>query len=152
MPDDSHIQSRQRTGFFITRVGTKGSPERKRADEVFKHIVVQVAGDAEFAIEMTRSDLDPTPGPVTSQLVRKLVNATVVVADLTGQNPNVNYELGVVHSFRRPVVILVDNKDTLSFDTQNERVIEIGDSGEVTVTQADAAKDALREALRVLRK
>ncbi len=62
------------------------------------------------------------------------------------------YELGVVHSFRLPVVVLVDRADSLSFDTQHERVIEIGDAGTITARQADAAKKKLRETLAVVLK
>lgn len=104
-----------RSGFFISQVGDKGSPERARADEVFKHIVKPVA--VEFEIDIARSDLDPTPGQVTSQIVRSIVDSDVIVADLTGRNPNVNYELGIAHAFAKRLAILVDKKDTLSFDT-----------------------------------
>lgn len=71
-------------------------------------------------------------------------------ADLTGRNPNVYYELGVSHSFRLPVIILVDHPDSLSFDTQNERVIPIGDSGAIGVSQADRAKSQLRAVLQIV--
>lgn len=135
-------------GFFISQVGDRGSPERKRADEVFDHIITPVA--KEFQLAVTRADRDPTPGQITSQMVRSLLESTVVFADLTGRNPNVYYELGVAHSFRLPVIILVDIASSLSFDTQNERVIPIGDSGVIGVSQAEEAKSLLRSALKVV--
>lgn len=82
--------------------------------------------------------------------MRSLLDSKVVFADLTGRNPNVYYELGVAHSFRLPVVILVDNPASLSFDAQNERVIAIGDSGVISVSQAEEAKSALRGVLEVV--
>ncbi len=72
------------------------------------------------------------------------------MADLTGRNPNVYYELGVVHSFGVPVVILIDNTDSLSFDTQNERVIEIGDDGIISASQADDARKKLWQTLNIV--
>jgi hypothetical protein len=47
-------------------------------------------------------------------------------------------------------VILVDNPASLSFDAQNERVIAIGDSGVISVSQAEEAKSALRGVLEVV--
>jgi chorismate mutase len=134
--------------FFISQIGERGSSERKRSDEVFDHIVTPVA--KEYKLSVIRGDRDPTPGQITTQIVRSLVESMVVFADLTGRNPNVYYELGVAHSFRLPVVILVDNPASLSFDAQNERVIAIGDSGVISVSQAEEAKSALRGVLEVV--
>lgn len=56
----------------------------------------------------------------------------------------------MAHSFRLAVIILVDNAASLSFDTQNERVITIGDAGIIGVTQAEDAKNHLRSALQIV--
>jgi hypothetical protein len=74
----------------------------------------------------------------------------VVIADLTGRNPNVYYELGVTHSFGIPVVILVDAAKSLSFDTSTERVIEIGEGEQLGVAEAEKAKRKLKESLNIV--
>lgn len=134
--------------FFVSQVGAKDSPERYRADEVHDGIVAPVA--KKFGMSVHRADRDPTPGQVTTQIVRALVEARIVVADLTGRNPNVYYELGVAHAFQQPVAVLVDKVSSLSFDTQNEKVVEIGDSGTVGVNQAREASVRLEEVFEVV--
>ena len=134
--------------FLISQVGDKGTDIRKRADNIHNHVVSPVAG--EFGLDVLRSDRDPTPGPVTSQILRSILDSRVVVADLTGRNPNVYYELGIVHSFGLPVVIMVDKVSSLSFDVKNERVIEIGDDGRIDVDQAEHVKQELKAFLEVV--
>lgn len=134
--------------FVICQIGDEGSEVRERADEIFSFIVEPVV--AEFELHPTRSDRDPTPGQVTAQIVRSLTAARLVIADLTGRNPNVYYELGVAHSFGIPVVILVDEVDSLSFDTSQERVIELGTQERLGVSDAERAKKKLRESLRIV--
>jgi hypothetical protein len=136
------------TAFVICQVGDGDSAERRRADEVIEFIIEPVV-KGEFGLEVLRSDRDPTPGQITSRIIGSLLEAELVIADLTGRNANVYYELGVAHSFRRPVVILVDKVSTLSFDTEHERVIPVGDDGTITARQAKAAKDDLRKAVKV---
>jgi hypothetical protein len=137
--------------FVISQIGEEGSDARTRADDVLDFIIGPVA-EKEYNLEVARSDRDPTPGQVTSRLVKSILESRVIIAELTGRNPNVYYELGVLHSFGLPVVILVDRADSLTFDTQHERVIEIGDDGTITVRQADIAKKKLREALAIVLK
>ncbi len=134
--------------FVICQVGLKDSDVRARADEIFDYLVKPEVEHAGLA--PTRSDRDPTPGQVTAQIIRAIVAAKVVVADLTGRNPNVYYELGVAHSFGKPVVIIVDEAKSLSFDTSNERVIEIGTNERLGVAEAEKAKRKLRETLRLV--
>jgi hypothetical protein len=134
--------------FVISQIGEPESPVRRRADEVFDYIVKPAV--AKCGLTAHRSDHDRTPGQVTSGLIRSILESHVVIADMTGRNPNVYYELGVVHSFQRPVVLLVDHAASLSFDTQHERVIEIRDDGKIGVREAEAAAGALEESLRVV--
>jgi hypothetical protein len=135
--------------FVIMQVGQKGSPERRRADEVYRFVVtpaLETVGLAPY-----RADLDATPGPINPQMLRKLLEARVVIADLTGRNPNVFYELGIVHSFARPVVSMADRAQLLPFDAHDERVIELGDHKDsLGVTQAEEGRVALTRALEIV--
>jgi hypothetical protein len=56
-------------------------------------------------------------------VVAGIATADLVVADLTGANPNVYYELGVAHALRRRVVLLTQSIDQLPFDLRSYRVI-----------------------------
>jgi len=140
-------KSNQGFAFVICQIGEDDSPVRKRADDFLKYIVEPAI--SKWSLKPLRSDQDPTPGQVTPRIIRSLLEARVVIADLSGRNPNVYYELAVAHSFARPVAILVDHTKTLSFDTQHERVIEIGDDGVIGAAQAERAKDALVKVLEV---
>lgn len=142
------MSEQQETVFLVSQIGKAGSETRKRADEICDYVVDPTV--RQFGLQVVRSDRDPTPGQVTSQILQSILDSKVIVADLTGRNPNVYYELGFAHSFGIPVVILVDRPDSLSFDTQNERVIEIGDEGKVTVSEAEEAKNKLKNVLEVV--
>ena len=139
--DDNYV-------FLICQIGDKGSPERRRADEVYEH-VVEVAASA-HGLRVMRSDLEPTPGRLTTQIVRGIINARAIVGDLTGRNPNVFYELGVCHAFARPVVLLVKDPKSLPFDVQDERTIAIGDDDKLGVSEAKEAARALELALGIV--
>jgi hypothetical protein len=47
-------------------------------------------------------------GSIMDQVLLNLEQADLLVADLTGNNPNVMYELGIYHSFGKPSLVLKD--------------------------------------------
>jgi len=47
----------------------------------------------------------------------------VIVADVSGKNPNVNYELGLAHAFGKPAVIISQRAEDVPFDYRHLRVI-----------------------------
>ena len=49
--------------------------------------------------------------------------ARLVVADLTGKNPNVFYELGIAHTLGKPVIILTQSMEFVPFDLRHLRCI-----------------------------
>src|SRR5689334_11596113 len=116
MPDDQV--------FVVMQVGAKDSPERKRADEIYDYVIKPAL--TQFKLKAYRSDQDFTPGAITPKLLTELIESRLVIADLTGRNPNVFYELGISHSFARPLISIADSVDSLPFDAKDERVIELG--------------------------
>ena len=111
--------------FTIQQVGADNSPERKRADEIYNYIIVPAV--RETGLEPYRADLDPSPGSIIAKMLSELLSARIVIADLTGHNPNVFYELGITHSFARPVISIADSRRSLPFDAKDERIIELGE-------------------------
>ena len=79
-------------------------------------------------------------GSITRQIIERLLEADLVVADLTELNANVMYELAVRHAKRLPVVILMRHPIDLPFDLKDEHTIEYVDDFQ--------GADDLRETLR----
>lgn len=82
------------------------------------------------------------PGSITTEIVRNLAHADIVIADLTGRNPNVFLELGIRFSLRTATTILMAQEGTIPpFDVGDYRVIFYS-----TVKQEEA-HDALSDAI-----
>jgi hypothetical protein len=62
-------------------------------------------------------------GKIIDQIWSGINNASVLVAELTGRNPNVLYELGLAHALRKPVVLVSSNEQDVPFDVRHVRVI-----------------------------
>ncbi len=58
-------------------------------------------------LEVFRADEEPRAGDIRTDMFQELLVADLVVADLTLDNPNVWYELGVRHALRARGVVLV---------------------------------------------
>ena len=62
-------------------------------------------------------------GSVIEQIWQQIRKAKVLLADLTGKNPNVFYELGLAHALKKPVVLVSSNEEDVPFDLKHIRVI-----------------------------
>lgn len=107
--------------FFIAPIGSDGSPERNRSDGILEFIVGRAA--EELGLQAIRADQIAEPGLITLQVVHHLLNAKAAVADLTGLNPNVFYELAVRHTARLPVALIAEKGSILPFDIAQMRTI-----------------------------
>lgn len=45
--------------------------------------------------------------PVPDSITRAIQKADLIIADITGSNPNVMYEVGFAHALRKPVLLIV---------------------------------------------
>jgi hypothetical protein len=74
-------------------------------------------------LEPIRADQIYSTGPVINDIITQIRESEIIIADVTGRNPNVNYELGLAHAFERPVIIISQNPDDIPFDYRHHRVI-----------------------------
>lgn len=74
-------------------------------------------------IQCVRADED-SQGYIHGQMLQRIYESTVIVADITDLNANVFYELGVAHSSGRKTVVICDNDsiDRIPFDIAPYRV------------------------------
>ncbi len=91
----------------------------------------------------TRADDFFAPGPIMNDIVQAITSADYLIADLTGRNPNVFYELGLAHSTGKPVILLTQDVSDVPFDLQHQRLIEYAD----TVAGASALRTAIQTCL-----
>lgn len=73
----------------------------------------------------TRSDEVYNPGNLLRQIVNMLLESSIIIALLDGQNPNVFYEIGIAHSIGKTVLLLANkkNKDEIPFDLKSDRLL-----------------------------
>lgn len=112
----------ERECFFIAPIGDDESEIRKRSDGV-RDWVVRPAAEAAGDLRTVRADDVGEPGQITAQAVQHCLKARAAVADLTGGNPNVYYELSVRHGAQLPVVLIAQEGTRLPFDISQSRVI-----------------------------
>jgi hypothetical protein len=109
--------------FVIAPIGKDGSEARIRSDKVLKHIIGPVAEECGY--EAIRADKISEPGMITTQVINHILNDPMVIADLTGNNANVFYELAVRHAIRKPYVQIIQKGETIPFDIAGMRTIDV---------------------------
>jgi len=60
---------------------------------------------------------------ITDDIVESIKNCRITIVDVTGNNPNVMFELGYVMALEKPYVIISQSVDFLPFDIRNIRTI-----------------------------
>jgi hypothetical protein len=60
---------------------------------------------------------------IMDDIINLIWRAQVVVADLTGKNPNVFYEAGISHTLGREVIQIAQSMDDIPFDLRSIRSV-----------------------------
>jgi hypothetical protein len=116
IPDDAS----RRKCFVVSAFGSSGE-EQRTYKQVLKHLVRKVL-DADY--DVVRADQIDDEGLITNQVIEHLLDDDLVVADLTGLNPNVFYEIAVRHAARKPIVHLITKGQEIPFDVANMRAVQ----------------------------
>jgi hypothetical protein len=126
----------QKICFVIAPIGEAGSDIRKRSDQVLKHVIAPAVETCGY--DALRADQISEPGMITSQVIQHIVDDPLVVADLTGWNPNVFYELAIRHALRKPLVQMIKRGEQIPFDVAGTRTVYVDHKDLDSVEEAKA--------------
>ncbi len=114
--------TKARKCFIITPIGEIGSRTFRDAKGVIESSIRPVLTkygfkDIKPAYEIKES------GMIGNQIIERILFDDLVVANLTGVNPNVMYELAVRHVISKPIIHICDRNTILPFDIKDCRTI-----------------------------
>lgn len=93
---------------------------------VYEHIIKPACRIAGF--RPVRADEVQVTNYIVIDILRKILDANMVICDLSAINPNVLYELGIRQAFNSPVTLIKDSRTSRVFDIQGLRYIEYDES------------------------
>ena len=89
---------------------------------IYAHFIKPIFENAGFSVE--RADDIESQQNILRDVVEKINACALIIADLTGANPNVFYELGLAHAFRKPVLLITQSVEEVPFDLRSYRLLE----------------------------
>ncbi len=129
--------------FIVGPIGPEGSEIRVHADWLLKGIIRPVmTGYPEFQVK--RADHDARPGLIDVQMINDLIDAELVIADLSLLNPNAFYEIGIRHMTGKPIIHMQLAIEGIPFDVAGYRAIKFA---RTQVDDIEKAKDDLKRSI-----
>ncbi len=107
--------------FVISPIGSPGTPEHRRYKNTLDYVVKKAFTAPEW--DVVRADEETSPDSITTQVIGRIVESDLIIADLTDHNPNVFYELAVAHGYKKPVIHMMQVGQKVPFDVVDQRVI-----------------------------
>lgn len=101
-------------------------PFDPKFDDIYKFGIKGAAEDAGAYAE--RIDDQIFTEGILERVFNQINKADVVVADMTGRNPNVFYEVGYAHALGRIVLLLTQSADDIPFDLKHHQHLVYGGS------------------------
>jgi hypothetical protein len=79
---------------------------------------------ASVGLSVARADDFFTADSIIRDVWNAIVQSRVMIADCTGRNPNVFYEIGLAHVLGRPVILITQDGEDVPFDLRHIRYIQ----------------------------
>src|SRR5436305_5969902 len=104
-------------------------------DDIYKFGIKGAANDVDAYAE--RVDEQLFGEGILDRIFNQISKADVVVADMTGRNPNVFYEVGYAHALGKIVILLTQQTEDIPFDLKHRQHIVYG--GRIETLRAELA-------------
>lgn len=111
-----------KTCIVVSPIGETDSEIRSNADKLFKYIISPVCESCGF--EPVRVDQINDSDSITQTIIDKLLSSELVIADISGHNPNVFFEMGYRKCTDKPIIHLKKKGETIPFDVNTVRTFE----------------------------
>jgi len=135
--EDFTFERRQGKVFVVMQFS---EPYRQLYEEVIQPVTLEFGLNAYHVGEVFG------PGVILHDIEQGIVEAEVVIAEITPENQNVFYELGYSHALNKPTILLADRTKKLPFDVSGYRVLFYDN----TIAGKKQIEDGLRKHLEAI--
>ncbi|OAV73604.1 hypothetical protein Barb6_00098 [Bacteroidales bacterium Barb6] len=91
-------------------------------NHLYSEVIKPVVEESGFECE--RADEAYTTNPILQDIIQSIRESSIIIADITPNNPNVFYEVGYAHAINMPTILLCDRKrEELPFDISGFRTL-----------------------------
>jgi hypothetical protein len=111
-----------KTCFIVMPISNADGYDPGHFNRVYDYIIKPACEAAGF--KPSRADDTKHTNTIILDILNQIVQADMVICDLSSKNPNVMYELGIRQAFNLPVVLIKDTLTQRVFDTSSLRDIE----------------------------
>ena len=112
---------------------------------LFEDHLKAVANGLGYSI--SRGDDFFSKGSIMADVWSAIVCSRLAIADCTGRNPNVFYELGIAHALNKAVIMITQNIDDIPHDIRHLRAIKYEYSPEGMKILEESLKSAIEKIL-----
>lgn len=125
-------------------------PFAKEFDDVYAAIktnveaIISSRGGRCFRLDESRP-----AGPITDRLLREIRSAAFCVADVTGNIPNVMWEVGYAMALGKPIILMTQKISELPFDIKDLQSLEY-DRSQISRTLGDALRKTVLDTVQIL--
>lgn len=120
MGEDKKEQGRK--CFIITPIGDTSSEIFRRAKGVIESVIKPLLKRHGYNDVKPSYEINQT-GMISTQIINRILEDDLVIANLTENNPNVMYELCLRHVTAKPIIHICQNGTILPFDIKDNRTI-----------------------------
>jgi hypothetical protein len=90
---------------------------------IYEDHIKKAVAESEFELRVGRADDFFGPRPIMKDVWSAIHAARIIIADCTGRNPNVFYEIGLAHAIGRYTILISQSLDDIPFDLRHLRII-----------------------------
>lgn len=117
-------------------------PFSESFEDVYTQFIEPLFEKAGFSV--TKASNIENQRNIIQDILEGLHTSDLIVADLSDSNPNVFYELGIAHAWKKPVILLTQDIEEVPFDLKPYRLIEY----DTNFARIESARDELAQYAR----
>lgn len=100
-----------------------------------------------FNYIVKRVDELAAPHSIMSDIQKSILEADLLLCEMSAKNPNVFYELGLAHAIGKPVILISRTSEEIPFDFKQIRIILYNDSDENKGTWRPELREKIMKAV-----
>ena len=110
----------------ISTVYEEGTRERNSFDDKLRYMIKPVLSELEY--QMILADERYIVGMISAKTIKEIINADIMIADISDNNPNIFYEIAIRNSLNKPLIILKQPAQGQLFEINEERILSVDGS------------------------